>query len=215
MAGSMRRYTDVMSLLDILRHKHLRLKQPTTWYDQNDALGLREYGRLMSGGGEGTVYALCFADGPERAHHWQIFAGHTHGVCIVFDREKFIKHVTSIGSFVLSGPVQYKSLTEIRAMRPIPLEDLPFLKRDTFKAEAEYRLVAWDGTRFAGDTFDIAMPLDIIDRVVLGPAVPPDLGQTLRDVACSLPDCDRINFTRSKLVNNASWAQAIAEGVKV
>jgi hypothetical protein len=210
----MRRYTNVLSLLHILRHQRLTLLPPTTWFDQNDALGLLEYARRLAGEGDGTVYALCFAEGVERAHHWQIFAGDTHGVCIQFNRERFIEHVTGIGHGLLYGPVVYRNLSQIREMKPIALEQLPFLKRDTFKDEAEYRLVAWDEGLLAGEAFDIPMPIDIIDRVILGPAMPQELAYTLKDIACSFADCADIRFTKSKLVNNESWAQAISEGLR-
>jgi hypothetical protein len=213
MAVLLRRYTDVLSLLDILRHNRLSLLSPARWYDQNDALGLKQYSEKR---GEGSVYALCLAEGYEQAHHWQLFAGHGHGLCIQFDKDRFIRHLKEyrFKEDILHGSVIYCNLKQVSEMNPIPLDTLPFLKRDTFKAEVEYRVVAWEDNFFAGDTYTIPMSADLIQRVTLGPAMPDELAHTLKDVACSLDGCEHIAFTKSRLVNNASWAKAIAEGLR-
>jgi hypothetical protein len=209
-AGVLRRYTDVLSLLDIMRHNRLTLLSPSQWYDQNDTIGLNQYGARQ---GDGSVYALCFAEGYEQAHHWQLFAGHSHGLCIQFDRDEFIAFLNRVKRRVLHGPVIYQNLSEVRARKPIKLEELPFLKRDTFRAEAEYRIVTWQQEVLAGVTFTIPMPASLIKRVTLGPAVPRTLAETLKDIACEQKGCANIPFGISRLVNNASWAEAIAEGI--
>ena len=84
MATFLRRYTDALSLIDILNNKRLSLLSPAHWYDQNDAFGLELYRKRI---GAGRVYALCFTDATETGHHWQLFAGQNHGVCIIFDQK--------------------------------------------------------------------------------------------------------------------------------
>ena len=212
MAVFLRRYTDVLSLLDIMRHNRLTLLSPSRWYDQNDTFGLNQYSARR---GEGSVYALCFAEGYEQAHHWQLFAGHSHGLCIQFDRDELIHFLDNVRWPVLHGPVIYENLTQIRARNPIEIDVLPFLKRDTFKAEVEYRIVAWEDAILAGDTYTIPMPANMIKKVTLGPAMPETLAQTLKDIACDQPGCAEISFSISRLVNNASWTSAIAEGLRL
>ena len=211
--ATLRRYTNVLALLDILRHKRITLLDPAKWYDQNDALGLRQYSKLK---GKGLVYAACFAEGYEQAHHWQIFAGDSHGVAIVFDKDKLIKAFDRRAEIfdIIQGPVQYKNLAEVRAMQPISITDLPFLKRDTFKAEQEYRVVAWEEDWLADPTHKIPIKLDCIERVVLGPSMPMALAESLKDIAIELDGCAEIPFAKSRLVNNASWASAISDGLK-
>ena len=212
MAIILRRYTDVLSLLDILHHNRLTLLSPTRWYDQNDALGLKAYSEKR---GEGSVYALCLAEGYELAHHWQLFAGHGHGLCIQFEKERFLDHLNNyrFKSDLLFGPVTYCNLKQVRDFKPIPLEKLPFLKRDTFKAEEEYRVIAFEEQWLAGETYTIPMPANLIYRITLGPAMPDDLARTLKDIACSIKGCENIDFAKSRLVNNASWAKAISDGL--
>lgn len=210
--ATLRRYTNVLSLLDLLRHQHLTLLDPSRWYDQNDALGLRSYSKLR---GEGSVYAVCLAEGYEQAHHWQIFAGDSHGVAIVFDKEALLAEIDRRQSpDILHGPVIYQNLSQVRKMTPIPEHALPFLKRDTFKAEQEYRIVAWEEEFFALDSYKIPISLDSIDRVVLGPSMPDALADSLKAIANEIEGCAKIQFTKSRLVNNQSWAEAISEGLK-
>lgn len=210
MAGVLRRYTDVLSLLDIMRHNRLTLLSPSQWYDQNDTIGLNQYSARR---GEGSVYALCLAEGKEQAHHWQLFAGHSHGLCIQFDRDEFIKFLNRARKPVLHGPVIYQNLSQVRARKPIKTDELPFLKRGTFAAEEEYRVVAWEIDVLAGATYTIPMPAKLIKRVTLGPAVPRTLADTLKDIACEQKGCADIPFGISRLINNDSWAEAIAEGL--
>lgn len=177
---------------------------------QNDTIGLNQYGARL---GEGSVYALCFAEGSEQAHHWQIFAGHTHGLCIQFDRDEFVDFLNQQGPDLLHGPMIYENLKQVRERSPIQPVELPFLKRDTFRAEAEYRVVAWEQAIFAGESYSVPMPAKMIRRVTLGPAMPRVLAETLKDVACSQNGCEHISFGISRLTNNASWASAIREGL--
>ncbi|MFI8664826.1 hypothetical protein ACIGGE_00165 [Qipengyuania sp. NPDC077410] len=213
MAESLRRYTNVLSLLDMLKSEKLTLLPPTRWFDQNDALGLKAYSDLR---GKGSVYALCFAEGYEQAHHWQIFASGTHGVAIQFAKEKLVVDLERAKTYdeVVHGPVEYRNLKQIRELGNIPLGDLPFLKRDTFKAEQEYRIVAWSDEFFALDTYRIPISLSSIDRIVLGPGMPDTLAQSLREIATALPGCSDLRFTKSRLVNNKSWAEVINSGVE-
>ncbi len=214
MVELLRRYTDVMSLLDIVRHNRLTLTSPSRWYDQNDAICLRQYGEMR---GQGEVYALCLAEGPELAHHWQIFAGHNHGLCIQFDKAEFIKILQNhkYPNDILHGPVQYKSLKQIESMNPIDRDVLPFLKRDTFKAEAEYRVVAWEEDWLAGTTYSIPFSAKSITRVLIGPSTPRQLAENLKEIVRQEKGCKDIPFAISRLVNNASWAEAISKGLKL
>lgn len=184
---------------------------PSRGYDQNDTFGLNQYSQRK---GDGSVYALCLAEGREQAHHWQLFAGHSHGLCIHFDYDEFTNFLDSARWPILHGRVQYENLTQVRSRKPIELDVLPFLKRDTFAAEEEYRVVAWEDSFVAGDTYTIPMRASMIKRVALGPSMPDTLAKTLKDIACEQEGCSDIPFSISRLVNNASWTSAIAEGLR-
>lgn len=212
MADTFRRYTDVLSLMDMVRHRRLTLLSPTLWYDQNDSFGLDLYSRRQ---GKGATYALCLAGAPERSHHWQIYAGHSHGLCVQLDREGLIAHLDGLPDRPLHGPVRYMNLKDVRDLKPIPTEVLPFLKRDTFRAEDEYRVVAWQPDFLASESYTIPFPLKLIQRVTFGPAMPRTLAETLRETVCSQEGCGDIPFGISRITNNESWRDAILDGTDV
>jgi hypothetical protein len=206
----LRRYTDVLSLLDILKNNRLTLLSPETWFDQNDTFGLREYSKRM---GEGSAYALCMTEDAETGHHWQLFAGTSHGVCIQFDRDEFISFLDRFKRPILHGPMKYLNLKEVREMTPIETDALPFLKRETFKDENEYRIISWEVDFLAEATYSIPMPASLIKKVTLGPRMPRTLAETLKDIACALDGCHDIAFAISRVHNNESWRRAIIEGL--
>ncbi|MEA1617590.1 DUF2971 domain-containing protein [Erythrobacter sp. T5W1-R] len=211
-SATLRRYTNALSLLDILRHQRLTLLNPSRWYDQNDALGLKSYGRHFD---NMSVFAACFAEGAEQAHHWQIFAGDAHGVAIIFNKDRLLQIFDALKDFyeIRHGPVLYCNLKQLRDRSPIPIEQLPFLKRETFKAEEEYRVVALDNAIFGTELMHIPIRLDCIERVVLGPGMPDSLAKSLREISIDLEGCSEMNFSKSRLVNNESWAEALSEAL--
>ena len=111
--------------------------------------------------------------------------------------------------------MKYYNLKQISDMNSIDTDIILFLKRDTFKAESEYRIIAWEDELFASDNYEIPMPAGLIKQVTVGPNMPKSLAKTLKETAQSMPGCSEITFRISSLVNNASWEKAILEGVKV
>lgn len=212
MVQQFRRYTDVLSLLELLKSGHLTLLPPNRWFDQNDAIGLRSFGERMGGY---EVFAYCMAQGPERSHHWQIFSGHSHGVCILFDQEKLLEQIDAQGRGIIHGAVQYKNLKQLEEMEVISDEMLPYLKRDTFSAEMEYRIIACISRDIAGEVCQIPISLTCIDRVVCGPSMPEGQAKILSGLASDLPGCEHIQFNISRLGNNAKWNKAFSSRISV
>ena len=205
MSRFLRRYTDALSLIHLLRHKQLTLLSPASWFDQNDAFGLDVYRQKMDAA---SVYALCFTTAAETAHHWQLFAGQNHGVCIQFHADRLKDHLARNYSHILHGPVQYLKLDEFKAAEP-DVDDLPFLKRTTFADEREYRFVTTEVKLFATETYGIPITLDMIERIVFGPAMPRSIADTLKDVMTELDGCSGLKFMHSKLTNNQVWREAL------
>ncbi|WP_114520676.1 DUF2971 domain-containing protein [Altererythrobacter sp. ZODW24] len=212
-SGTLRRYTNVLSLLDILNKGRLTLLSPDKWYDQNDAFGLKRYAELP---GKGATYALCFAEGSEQAHHWQIFAGDSHGVAVIFDKAKLLKSFERFkhSSEIMHGAVQYRNLTQMNAMGHILPEQLPFLKRDAFAAEEEYRVIAWKDASLDTGSYQIPIDLSSIAHIFYGPNMPEALAVNLKEIVRELNGCTDITFSKSKVVNNASWEKAISKGLR-
>ena len=205
MTEFLRRYTDVLSVIDIIRERRLTLLSPQAWPDRNDALGLELYRKLT---GSVAVYACCLTDAVETSHHWQIFSNHNHGVCVVFDKEKLAAAFDDAD--VRHGPMQYRSLTYLREPDSLDVSSLPFLKRDTFQAEWEYRAVSTNTLGLiAPSSVHVPIQIDCISRIVIGPTVPRPLGITLKAVIREQSLSSGLKVTFSALWNNKNWNDAM------
>jgi len=83
--GVFRRYTDLASLLHMLRRDAITLLRPDTWDDRNDRLLMEAYAERM---GMETLLALCLTSRGETYHHWKIFTDRNNGVCVHFRRQE-------------------------------------------------------------------------------------------------------------------------------
>ena len=207
MSDHLRRYTDILSLLDMLRLQRITLLDPSRWFDQNDAYGVQLYGKVK---GQGRVVALCLAEGVEQAHHWQLFAGHNHGVCIHFDKSELIQHLDRFSDELLHGPVIYESRARLDARETLDLNTLPFLKSEEFAAEKEYRLVAWERWEMIAGPFTLPLPANLIKSVEFGPSMPANLAGTASLMIDEMPWCREIEFYRSALGSSDGWRNSIS-----
>src|SRR6266702_4473708 len=78
----LRRYTELPSLIHILKYQQLTLLNPSSWDDKNDSYFLSLYREKCA---LKSVLALCFTVANETYHHWRVFAPGSAGVCIQLD----------------------------------------------------------------------------------------------------------------------------------
>jgi hypothetical protein len=202
----LRRYTDVLSVIDMVCEGRLTLLPPNNWPDRNDALGLDLYRKLS---GSAAIYASCMTEAKETAHHWQVFSNHSHGVCVVFKKDELLSAFDSQG--IIHGPMQYRNLSYLNESRGMNIEALPFLKRDTFEAEAEYRALSTESVGLlAASHVYVRVPVESISKIVIGPTVPRSLGLMLKRVIREQRECESLRVTFSTLWNNQSWHKALA-----
>ncbi|MCL1957393.1 MAG: DUF2971 domain-containing protein [Fibromonadales bacterium] len=140
----LRHYTSIEFLYKILDSGYLLLSDPgKKWEDQNDVAAVRAFCRIKGNGTEAR--AVCFLDGEESISHWKTFA-EEEGCCISFDRNEILKQVK--GTDFLHGPVEYKreiKANELKKLIPKNIKKIPFIKRNPYKCEEEYRII-WFGT---------------------------------------------------------------------
>jgi hypothetical protein len=189
----------------MLRAREITLLNPATWDDKNDAYFMAEYKRYADAK---SVLALCFAECVETYHHWRIFSHGNDGICVEFDKARLLSTFDSDGR-IRHGDVTYKLLREIRALKSIPVEDLPFLKRSPYADEREYRVIYVDHdevSEFQSYELDIKW----ITRVTLSPWMPRALSKSVKDTIKGINGCSKISIIQSSLVENESWKQATA-----
>ncbi len=159
----LRRYTDLPSLIYLLKEKKITLLDPYSWDDSNDSHYLAVYKRRKA---LKTVLALCFTQVAETYHHWRVFAAGSSGVCIKFKRDDLLKAVGKpVG--VRASKVEYLKLRAARSKRPTT-DQLPFVKRYAFVDEGEFRVI-FESSKSGLLKKDIPIPLSSIARITLSP----------------------------------------------
>jgi hypothetical protein len=198
--SAFRRYTNLAATIYLLRQRYITLLNPATWDDRNDAWFMAEYKRYMKAK---TVLALCFAERPETYHHWKVFSHGSDGVCIEFDKEKLLSAFTGEPQ-IQADYVKYKMLKDIANMQTVQGEQLPFLKRQAFEDEAEFRIVYVD-TEKKADYQNYAIEIDWINRITLSPWMAKALADSVKATLRSIKGCSGLSIYRSSLIDNETW----------
>jgi hypothetical protein len=196
----LQRYTDLPKLIHLLRTKTITLGDPKYWDDKNDSYFLAQY---LDKKKLKTVLALCFAQGNETYHHWRIFAGHSSGVCIRFDRDALLKELTK--AKLLSREVEYFTLKQMRGeKKTLNIKDLPFRKRYAYGDENEFRVIFASKAQ-EQDFFDVPINLNCINRITLSPWMTNRLKDAVKKTIRSIHGCEKIKVYRSTLIENQEW----------
>jgi len=195
----LRRYTELPYLIDYLSTGEIYLPSPKSWDDRNDSFYLEQYAKIK---GLNDTYALCLTDAYETYHHWKVFSSGPSGVCIVFDREKFLKAIQQVPD-LKAEPVEYKTIKEMRG-REIETKILPFLKRYPFRDEEEFRLFAAPITQQRSG-YRVSIPLSTISNISLSPWTPKNVVKNVRILLKSIKGCSKIKIWGSTLIENEEW----------
>lgn len=207
---SLRRYTNMASLIHILQTKKITLLNPATWDDKNDAYFMAEFKAKSDAA---TVLALCFTTAVETYHHWRIFANGADGVRIEFDRRKLRSafSLDSVGStkkksdeYVVMGNMRYKLIDDLKARTVLELKEIPFLKRMPFEPESEFRVV-YVNLKEATEFKDFPIQISWIKRITLSPWVSDSLKSSIVKTLRSIDGCGKIPISRSTLISNNEW----------
>ena len=199
----LRRYTTLSSALDTLLNKRLVLLSPAKWDDQNDVRFMELY---RASSQIGSVLALCFARTRETYHHWRVFTQGMEGVCLEFHHAE-LSHTVNSTLGVEARNVDYLLVRELKELTPADLERLPFVKRDGYKDEREWRIIAHLEEE-AVQTKPLPIDITAISRVILNPWMPPPLAKNLREIIKGLPGCGKLKIEASRLTNSDEWKAA-------
>jgi len=200
-----RRYTNLAATIHMLRTKRITLLNPATWDDRNDAYFMAEYKRHKNAK---AVLALCFAEHKETYHHWKVFSHGSDGVCIQFDKEKLLSTFANDPK-IRMGSIQYMKIRELRAEAEVELEELPFLKRDPYNDEREFRVVYVDMDEPL-EFQDYELNLEWIERITLSPWISKSLSSSVRQTLRLIDGCSKLQISRSTLVDNEMWKRMTA-----
>jgi len=193
------RYTDLPSLLHILKRKELTLLNPMTWDDKNDSSFVTLYREKC---GLKSVLALCFTRASETYHHWRIFAPTAAGIRVTLNEELLRCSINGVPGLQLTD-VQYVKLEEIRKQDLDRLR-LPFLKRYPYQPESEVRLL-WESSDETRDAFTLPIDVAAITQVTLSPWLHASLFESVRSTLNSIEGCESLNVGRTTLISNGEW----------
>jgi hypothetical protein len=206
-SSTLRRYTDLASLLDLLQRRSITLLPPGTWDDRNDRLMMETY---RTSAKLETLLALCLTSRGETYHHWKVFTEKDGGVCIHFQRAGFSELMSAANVRVRS--MKYLRLDQLDANK-LPAKDLPFLKRLAFKDEGEVRAVYENKARET-DLKRINIDFGIIDRITLNPWMPKSVADSVRTTVESLTKGANFEVVHSSLIDARGWRRFAQEYVK-
>ena len=198
-----KRYTTLSSALDTLKNQHLILLNPSKWDDTNDSYFMELYQTKTDCG---SLLALCCTMATETYHHWKVFASGMEGVCIEIDRV-FLERSVASDHHIKVRQVEYLKVKELEALDEADIDRVPFIKREGFGDEREWRIIARCDDKLK-QTLPIRLDLQAINRIIFNPWMPDALVETVRQVIRSLPGCEKIKVARSRLTNSTRWKAA-------
>lgn len=197
-----RKYTTFSRLLPIIMRGEIVLTDPLYWEDKNDVSFMKEYKKRKK---LKTLLASCFVDVSEAFHHWKIFAPGSEGVCISFDRDKFIEAIPSEEGGFRHQPVSYKQMKELKGCQ-FHIDEIPFIKRYPYIGEGEYRVIFESkDTEKTNNQFSI--PLSAIQQIIISPWL---YKSSFSDVRLLIEKFDQIGHARvfqSTLLENDNWSR--------
>lgn len=199
----LRRYTNLPSLIYLLREKKITLLNPETWDDYNDVYYLKKYKEKRE---LKTLLALCLTQTNETYHHWKVFADGHSGVRIDFKKDHFLNHFSGVVG-VHSGPVKYglvKEQQERANTGGIKITDLPFTKRWSYGDEKEFRIL-YESKTEEKTCLDLTIELSCIDMIELSPWMPSSLFEAVKATLQIIDGCQNIKIRRSTVVGHNKW----------
>jgi len=204
--NTIKRYTELPYVLQILTDKSIFLCNPDAWDDKNDSHYMKVYKEKKK---LNTVLAVCLTSAEQTYHHWRIFTHGSSGACIHFKNDGFHNWLKTENT-INSRDIIYKTLPSLKK-NPPKLEDLPFIKRGAYKHESEFRLLFEHKTE-SHDIKKVNFPIRMIERILINPWLPIETVNVLRSIINKIPDCERLIVERATIINSAEW-KALADTV--
>ena len=191
------RFTTIPFAADLLLRKKLVLINPVFWEDFNDLATVEIFREVSK---KQSIYALCLTDQNETIHHWNAFATGSEGCNIEFSPRKLFAILDQIDG-LSHGKVQYTRIQDLKRSK-FETAQLPYLKRDPYKNENEYRLIYTNDLE-QQKLFEIDIDLSIIRRITITNKIPKDVFETTKAQLLALHP--GLKIYQSTIYNNSVW----------
>ncbi len=195
---SLRRYTSLPFLLDLLFKQRLALLDPATWDDRNDAFFMEMYKKSK---GLKTLLAVCFAEAQETYHHWKVYSGNASGVCIEFDKDRLREKLIRNNEFRCEAINYLAYRGELRSEA-----ELPFTKRVAFKGEDEFRIIYENMNEEIKIKYLSITPEDIL-QIVINPWVNKSVYDSITSIIRKVDGFENTRIRKSSILENEKWKE--------
>jgi hypothetical protein len=139
----------------------------------------------------------------DKYHFWKIYANKPSGVCIQF-RSSGITEAISLDtdpqSFWLKK-VQYRTLKDV-TQNQVDIDEYPFIKRQAFMAEKEFRLFYATNNKIPYRA--LAIDLRCINQIVLSPYVRDEYVGDIKQLISQQAGLS-FNVRKSTILQSATW----------
>ncbi len=190
------------SALQTLKQRKLVLLSPSKWDDSNDSYFMDLYRSQSSAK---AVLALCCTMARETYHHWKIFSDGIEGICLEFHREPLEDAIRRKPNF-RAGPVEYLLVKDLKEMGPGDASRMPFVKRDGYSDEQEWRVIAECDE--AKEFTDLEIEISWINSITFNPWLPAPLADNIRTIIKSVCPELKASLRASSLTNSRQWKEA-------
>ncbi|WP_449472604.1 hypothetical protein [Sphingobium chungangianum] len=201
---TLKRFTSLAAVLDMLVERRLTLLSPATWDDRNDTAYVEAYRQAR---GVEKIFAMCFTQAPETFHHWRVFSGGLEGMRVNIDKQALLRSLRNDPCYVWND-VEYRTLERMAAARTIDVFDIPFLKRYAFRDELEFRLL-YECSDLNAPVHYVPIKRSWIKTITVSPWMPQSLFESVKTAIRSIDGCDRLKVQRTSLRENDRWKGAI------
>jgi hypothetical protein len=197
-----RRYTTLSGALQTLQQRKITLLSPSKWDDTNDAYFMDMYRANIPAS---SVLAVCCTMAKETYHHWKIFTAGIDGVCIEFQRAPLEAQIEAMPG-LRCGAVDYLQVGELEQLGPDDFRRLPFIKREAYRDEREWRVIAECDS--AQEFTDLLIEIAWINSISFSPWMPPPLVDNLRRIIRPMLAGQKIPLRASSLTHSEKWKAA-------
>lgn len=206
---TLRRYTSMPSLLNILYNRKITLLNPNNWEDQNDVYSITQFKERKN---LNTLLAVCFSEAAETFHHWKVFTHGSEGVCIIFKRKELLSAFENNDN-IHARSVKHVQVSDLEKTPP-KVDDLPFIKRFPYRDEKEFRIIYLDNVNCNPiETKEFVIDLKCIISITLNPWLNNSLCETVIKSIHSIRGCEKIKVHQTRILNYPKWKSAVDKAV--
>ena len=198
-------YTKITFLLHLLSRRKVTLVNPLNWPDKNEVSTFEAY---MKKEHVTSIYALSLTSAKETAHHWNSFASGIDGCRISFRKDSLEKYVRENNSLKLEK-IRYINrggLKRALNSEEITSRSYPFIKRDLFRHEEEYRLIFSD-SKTQNKLNHLEIDLDIISSITINAIMDREVFESIKRILKIVSNNTSIQIRQSNLLEDCHWGK--------